>query len=300
MSFLAKRGNTYNFLLTTYDYNMQIAELNKTATQIRRDIVRMVHQCKSGHPGGSLGCADFFTALYFEIMLIDTDFKMDGKNEDLFFLSNGHISPVFYSTLARRGFFEVKELGTFRHINSRLQGHPTTHEGLPGIRIASGSLGQGISVAIGAALAKKLNGDDKLVYCLTGDGELQEGQIWEALLFAAAKKVDNLIVTVDWNDAQIDGSTQQVCDLGDLKAKFTAFGFDVLEMNGNVMEDVIFTLSQAQLKTKKGKPVAILMNTEMGFGVDFMMGTHKWHGSAPNDEQLAKALAQLEETIGDY
>ena len=300
MSFLAKRGNTYNFLLTTYDYNMQIAELNKTATQIRRDIVRMVHQCKSGHPGGSLGCADFFTALYFEIMLIDTDFKMDGKNEDLFFLSNGHISPVFYSTLARRGFFEVKELGTFRHINSRLQGHPTTHEGLPGIRIASGSLGQGISVAIGAALAKKLNGDDKLVYVLTGDGELQEGQIWEALLFAAAKKVDNLIVTVDWNDAQIDGSTQQVCDLGDLKAKFTAFGFDVLEMNGNVMEDVIFTLSQAQLKTKKGKPVAILMNTEMGFGVDFMMCTHKWHGSAPNDEQLAKALAQLEETIGDY
>lgn len=300
MSFLAKRGNTYNFLLTTYDYNMQIAELNKTATQIRRDIVRMVHQCKSGHPGGSLGCADFFTALYFEILHIDTDFKMDGKNEDLFFLSNGHISPVFYSTLARRGFFEVKELGTFRHINSRLQGHPTTHEGLPGIRIASGSLGQGISVAIGAALAKKLNGDDKLVYCLTGDGELQEGQIWEALLFAAAKKVDNLIVTVDWNDAQIDGSTQQVCDLGDLKAKFTAFGFDVLEMNGNVMEDVIFTLSQAQLKTKKGKPVAILMNTEMGFGVDFMMCTHKWHGSAPNDEQLAKALAQLEETIGDY
>jgi transketolase len=279
---------------------MQIAELNTTATQVRRDIVRMVHQCKSGHPGGSLGCADFMTALYFEIMKLDTNFNMDGAGEDLFFLSNGHISPLFYSVLARRGFFDVKELGTFRHINSRLQGHPTTHEGLPGIRIASGSLGQGISVAIGAALAKKLNGDDKLVYCLTGDGELQEGQIWEALLFAAAKKVDNLIVTVDWNDAQIDGSTQQVCDLGDLKAKFTAFGFDVLEMNGNVMEDVIFTLSQAQLKTKKGKPVAILMNTEMGFGVDFMMGTHKWHGSAPNDEQLAKALAQLEETLGDY
>lgn len=279
---------------------MQIAELNKTATQVRRDIVRMVHQCKSGHPGGSLGCADFMTALYFEIMKLDTNFNMDGAGEDLFFLSNGHISPLFYSVLARRGFFDVKELGTFRHINSRLQGHPTTHEGLPGIRIASGSLGQGISVAIGAGLAKKLNGDDKLVYCLTGDGELQEGQIWEALLFAAAKKVDNLIVTVDWNDAQIDGSTQQVCDLGDLKAKFTAFGFDVLEMNGNVMEDVIFTLSQAQLKTKKGKPVAILMNTEMGFGVDFMMGTHKWHGSAPNDEQLAKALAQLEETLGDY
>ncbi|HUM50782.1 MAG TPA: transketolase [Chitinophagales bacterium] len=279
---------------------MQIAELNKTATQIRRDIVRMVHQCKSGHPGGSLGCTDFLTALYFEIMKVDTDFKMDGKNEDLFFLSNGHISPLFYSVLARRGFFEVKELGTFRHINSRLQGHPTTHEGLPGIRIASGSLGQGISVAIGAALAKKMEGDEKLVYCLTGDGELQEGQIWEALIFAAAKKVDNLIVTVDWNNAQIDGSTQQVCDLGDLKAKFLAFGFEVLEMKGNVMDDVVFTLSQAQLKTKKGKPVCILMHTEMGFGVDFMMGTHKWHGSAPNDEQLAKAMAQLEETLGDY
>ena len=279
---------------------MQIAELQKTATQVRRDIVRMVHQCKSGHPGGSLGCADFLTALYFEIMKVDTNFKMDGKNEDLFFLSNGHISPLFYSVLARRGYFDVKELGTFRHINSRLQGHPTTHEGLPGIRIASGSLGQGISVAIGAAMAKKIDGDDKNVFVLTGDGELQEGQIWEALLFAAAKKVDNLIVTVDWNNAQIDGSTQQVCDLGDLKAKFLAFGFEVLEMKGNVMEDVVFTLTEAQLKTKKGKPIAILMHTEMGFGVDFMMGTHKWHGSAPNDEQLAKAMAQLEETIGDY
>ncbi len=279
---------------------MQVAELNQVATQIRRDIVRMVHQCKSGHPGGSLGCADLFTALYFEIMEINTDFKMDGIGEDLFFLSNGHISPVFYSTLARRGFFDVKELGTFRHLNSRLQGHPTTHENLPGIRIASGSLGQGISVAIGAALSKKLNGDDKTVYCLTGDGELQEGQIWEALIFAAAKKVDNLIVTVDWNDAQIDGSTQQVCDLGDLKAKFTAFGFDVLEMKGNVMEEVLFTLTEAKLRTKKGKPVAILMRTQMGFGVDYMMGTHKWHGSAPNDEQLAKAMAQLEETLGDY
>lgn len=279
---------------------MQIAELQKTATQVRRDILRMVHQCKSGHPGGSLGCADFLTALYFEIMNIDTDFKMDGKNEDLFFLSNGHISPVFYSVLARRGFFDVKELGTFRHINSRLQGHPTTHEGLPGVRIASGSLGQGISVAIGAALAKKLNGDDKLVYALTGDGELDEGQIWEAVLFAAAKKVDNLIVTVDWNHCQIDGSTEQVCDLGDLPAKFKAFGWEVLEMKGNVMEDVVFTLTQAQLKTKKGKPVIILMHTEMGYGVDFMMGTHKWHGNAPNDEQLAKALAQLEETLGDY
>jgi transketolase len=293
---------TTNLRLITHDsrLKMQIAELNKTATQVRRDIVRMVHQCKSGHPGGSLGCADFLTALYFEIMKVDTDFKMDGKDEDLFFLSNGHISPVFYSVLARRGFFDVKELGTFRHINSRLQGHPTTHEGLPGIRIASGSLGQGISVAIGTALAKKLNGDDKLVYALTGDGELQEGQIWEALMFAAAKKVDNLIVTVDWNDAQIDGSTQQVCDLGDLPAKFKAFGWEVLEMKGNVMEDVIFTLTQAQLKAKQGKPVAILMRTQMGFGVDFMMGTHKWHGSAPNDAQLESALSQLEETLGDY
>ena len=279
---------------------MEIAALKKTATQVRRDIVRMVHQCKSGHPGGSLGCADFLTALYFEIMKIDTDFKMNGKNEDLFFLSNGHISPVFYSVLARRGFFDVKELGTFRHLNSRLQGHPTTHEGLPGIRIASGSLGQGISVAIGAALAKKMDGDDRFVFCLTGDGELQEGQIWEALIFAAAKKVDNLIVTVDWNNAQIDGSTQQVCDLGDLKAKFKAFGFEVLEMNGNVMDDVVFTISEAQLKAKKGKPVAILMHTQMGFGVDYMMGTHKWHGNAPNDEQLASAMAQLEETLGDY
>ena len=279
---------------------MQIAELNKTATQVRRDIVRMVHQCKSGHPGGSLGCADFLTALYFEIMHVNTDFKMDGIGEDLFFLSNGHISPLFYSVLARRGFFEVKELGTFRHINSRLQGHPTTHEGLPGIRIASGSLGQGISVAIGAALAKKLNSDDKLVYALTGDGELQEGQIWEAAIFAAAKKVDNLIVTVDWNNAQIDGSTQQVCDLGDLHAKFKAFGWEVLEMKGNVMEDVVFTLTQAQLKAKQGKPIVILMHTEMGFGVDFMMGTHKWHGSAPNDAQLESALSQLKETLGDY
>lgn len=279
---------------------MQIAELKKISTQVRRDIVRMVHQCKSGHPGGSLGCADFLTALYFEIMKLDTDFKMEGKNEDVFFLSNGHISPVFYSVLARRGFFDVKELGTFRHINSRLQGHPTTHEGLPGIRIASGSLGQGISVAIGTALAKKIDGDDRFVYALTGDGELQEGQIWEAVLFAAAKKVDNLIVTVDWNNAQIDGSTQQVCDLGDLRTKFSAFGWEILEMNGNVMEDVVFTLTEAQLKAKKGKPVIILMHTQMGFGVDYMMGTHKWHGNAPNDAQLESAMAQLEETLGDY
>jgi len=279
---------------------MQIAELKNVASQVRRDIVRMVHQCKSGHPGGSLGCTDFLTALYFEIMKVDTNFSMDGKNEDLFFLSNGHISPLFYSVLARRGYFDVKELGTFRHINSRLQGHPTTHEGLPGIRIASGSLGQGISVAIGAALTKKLNKESNLVYCLTGDGELQEGQIWEAVIFAAAKKVDNLIVTVDWNDAQIDGSTQEVCDLGDLNAKFKAFGWEVLNMNGNVMDDVIFTLTEAQLKARNGKPIVILMKTQMGNGVDYMMGTHKWHGSAPNDEQLAKALAQLEETLGDY
>jgi transketolase len=279
---------------------MEIALLKKTATQVRRDIVRMVHQCKSGHPGGSLGCADFMTALYFEIMQLHTAFSMDGKGEDLFFLSNGHVSPLFYSVLARRGFFDTKELGTFRHINSRLQGHPTTHEGLPGIRIASGSLGQGISVGIGAALAKKLNQDDRFVFVLTGDGELQEGQIWEAVLFAAAKKVDNLIVTVDWNDAQIDGSTQEVCDLGDLNAKFKAFGWEVLTMNGNTMDDVVFTLTEAQLKAKKGKPVIILMRTQMGFGVDFMMGTHKWHGSAPNDAQLESALTQLEETLGDY
>ena len=279
---------------------MQIAELKNIAAQVRRDIVRMVHQCKSGHPGGSLGCADFLTALYFEIMKLDTNFKMDGIGEDLFFLSNGHISPVFYSVLARRGFFDIKELGTFRHINSRLQGHPTTHEGLPGIRISSGSLGQGISAAIGAALAKKMNSDDRFVFCMTGDGELDEGQIWEAVIFAAAKKVDNLIVTVDWNNCQIDGSTQDVCDLGDLNAKFRAFGWEVLEMNGNVMDDVIFTITQAQLKAKKGKPVIILMHTQMGFGVDYMMGTHKWHGNAPNDEQLEIALAQLPETLGDY
>jgi transketolase len=279
---------------------MQIAELNKVASQVRRDIVRMVHQCKSGHPGGSLGCTDYLTALYFEIMKLDTNFNMNGTNEDLFFLSNGHISPLFYSVLARRGYFDIKELGTFRHINSRLQGHPTTHEGLPGIRIASGSLGQGVSVAIGAALTKKLNQEDNFVFCLTGDGELQEGQIWEAVIFAAAKKVDNLILTVDWNDAQIDGSTQEVCDLGDLNAKFKAFGWEVLNMNGNIMDDVVFTLTEAQLKAKKGKPVVILMKTQMGNGVDYMMGTHKWHGSAPNDEQLAKALSQLEETLGDY
>jgi transketolase len=278
----------------------EILELKRTATQVRRDIVRMVHQCKSGHPGGSLGCADFLTALYFEIMKLDTDFKMDGIGEDLFFLSNGHISPVFYSVLARRGYFDIKELGTFRHLNSRLQGHPTTHEGLPGIRVASGSLGQGISVAVGAALAKKMNGDDRWVFALTGDGELQEGQNWEAILYASAKKVDNLIVTVDWNDCQIDGTTQEVCDLGDLEAKFKAFGWEVLKMNGNVVDDVLFTITEAQLKSKRGKPIVILMKTQMGYGVDYMMGTHKWHGNAPNDVQLESALGQLEETLGDY
>lgn len=280
---------------------MQIAELKDTATQVRRDIVRMVHQCKSGHPGGSLGCADFLTALYFEIMKVDTNFKMDGVGEDLFFLSNGHISPLFYSVLARRGYFDVKELGTFRHINSRLQGHPTTHEGLPGIRIASGSLGQGISVAIGAALTKKLNGDDKTVFVLTGDGELQEGQIWEALMFAAHNKVDNLIAAIDYNGQQIDGTTDNVLSLGDLNAKLTAFGWEVLYLeNGNDMQQVLQTLGDAKLKTGKGKPIGIIMKTAMGAGVDFMLNSHKWHGVAPNDEQLANALGQLEETLGDY
>jgi transketolase len=279
---------------------MQIAELKDIASQVRRDIVRMVHQCKSGHPGGSLGCADFLTALYFEVMNLNTDFDMDGHDEDLFFLSNGHISPLFYAVLARRGFFNVEELSTFRHINSRLQGHPTTHDGLPGIRVASGSLGQGVSVAIGAALSKKLNEDERFVYCLTGDGELQEGQIWEAAMFAAAKQVDNLILTVDWNNAQIDGTTQDVCNLGDLNAKFKAFGWEVLNMKGNMMADVVFKLEAARIKARRGKPVVILMKTEMGFGVDYMMGTHKWHGAAPNDEQLTRALEQLEETLGDY
>jgi transketolase len=233
-------------------------------------------------------------------MKVDTQFNMDGTDEDLFFLSNGHISPLFYSVLARRGYFDAAELATFRQLNTRLQGHPTTHEGLPGIRIASGSLGQGPSVAIGAALAKKLNKDDRTVFVLTGDGELQEGQIWEAVMFAAAKKVDNLILTVDWNNCQIDGTVDEVLALGDLAAKFKAFGWEVLQMNGNVMEDCVFTLSEALLKSRNGKPVVILMKTQMGFGVDYMMGTHKWHGSAPNADQVAKAMDQLEETLGDY
>lgn len=277
-----------------------IQELEKTASQVRRDIVRMVHGASSGHPGGSLGCADFLTALYFEVLTHSTDFNMDGENEDLFFLSNGHISPVWYSVLARSGYFKVSELATFRKINSRLQGHPTTHEGLPGIRIASGSLGQGMSAAIGAALTKKLNKDNKLVYSLHGDGELQEGQIWEAAMYAAHNKVDNLIASVDCNNRQIDGDVEEVLSLGDLRAKFEAFGWKVLEMQGNDMKSVVEGLAEAKQHCGKGKPICILMKTEMGQGVDYMMGTHTWHGVAPNDEQLKIALSQLDETLGDY
>lgn len=278
-----------------------IAELQQTSTQVRRDILRMIHAVNSGHPGGSLGCADFLTALYFEIMQHHPEsFSMDGKNEDIFFLSNGHLSALIYSVLARCGYFPVSELATFRKLNSRLQGHPTTHEGLPGIRIASGSLGQGLSVAIGAALTKKMNNDNHIVYTLHGDGELQEGQIWEAVMFAAAKKVDNIIATVDYNGKQIDGPVEEVLSLGNLKAKWEAFGWDVLEANGNDMDEIVNTLKIARQHTGKQKPVVILMKTEMGNGVDFMMGTHKWHGSAPNDEQLSKALAQLPVTLGDY
>lgn len=277
-----------------------INHLEKVASQVRRDIVRMVHSCQSGHPGGSLGCADYFVALYFHFMKRNPEFNMDGIGEDLFFLSNGHISPVFYSTLARAGYFPTEELKTFRQINSRLQGHPTTHDNLPGIRVASGSLGQGLSVAIGAAQAKKLNQDDSLVYVLMGDGEVQEGQVWEAAMYAPHNKMDNLIATIDYNLKQIDGPTDVVLSLGDLRAKWEAFGWDVLEMQGNHMESVIAGLEDAKSRTGKGKPVMILMHTEMGNGVDFMMGTHKWHGVAPNDEQLEQALAQLEETLGDY
>ena len=278
-----------------------INKLEQIASQVRRDIVRMVHACQSGHPGGSLGCTDYFVALYFNAMKRNPSFDMDGKGEDLFFLSNGHISPVFYSTLAHAGYFEKSELATFRKINSRLQGHPTTHEGLPGIRIASGSLGQGLSVAIGAAQAKRLNKDNNLVYVLMGDGELQEGQVWEAAMYAPHNKIDNLIATVDYNNAQIDGSTDQVLSLGDLRAKWEAFGWDVMEVTkGNDMASVVASLEEAKSRTGKGKPVVILLHTEMGKGVDFMMGSHKWHGVAPNDEQLASALNQLTETLGDY
>jgi len=275
-------------------------ELQNIATQVRRDILRMVHAVNSGHPGGSLGCTDFLVALYFKIMKHNKNFDINGYNEDLFFLSNGHLAPAWYSVLAHYGYFDIKELSTLRKINSRLQGHPATEKNLPGIRMASGSLGQGLSVSIGAALTKKLNKDSCLVYCLTGDGELQEGQVWEAAMFAAAKKVDNIIAVVDYNGKQIDGPVDEVLSLGNLKAKWLAFGWDVLEMNGNDIEEVITMLNIAISHTKKEKPVVILMKTEMGFGVDFMMGTHKWHGSAPNDEQLQKALSQLPETLGDY
>lgn len=278
-----------------------IQNLERIASQIRRDIVRMVHAQNSGHPGGSLGCTDFMTALYFEIMSYDAkNFDMDGKDQDIFFLSNGHISPLWYSVLARTGHFKLDELKTFRTINSRLQGHPTPEEGLPGIRVASGSLGQGLSVACGAALSKKLNKDDKIVFSLHGDGELQEGQIWEAALFANHHKIDNLIATVDYNGKQIDGPVDKVMTLGNLKAKWESFGWKVLEMNGNDMADIVKTINEAKSLTGNGSPIVILMKTEMGMGVDFMMGTHKWHGVAPNDEQLESALNQLEETLGDF
>jgi len=278
------------------------ASLPDIASQVRRDILRMVHAVQSGHPGGSMGCAEFFVALYFDVLNKQVKpFAMDGKGEDLFFLSNGHISPVFYSVLARSGYFPLSELATFRKINSRLQGHPTTHEGLPGIRVASGSLGQGMSVAVGAAQAKRLNGDDNLVYCLHGDGELQEGQIWESAMYAGAKSVDNLIATIDANGQQIDGSIDDVLAMGDIGSKFTAFGWDVMHIReGNDMAAVVHGLHAAKAMTGKGKPVCVIMHTDMGHGVDFMAGTHKWHGIPPSDEQLADALSQLPETLADY
>ncbi len=275
--------------------------LKETASQIRRDILRMVHGMNSGHPGGSLGCADFVTALYFEIMKHNPEkFDMDAREEDVFILSNGHISPVLYAALARSGYFDINEMTTFRRLNSRLQGHPTTHEGLPGIRIATGSLGQGMSVAIGVALAKKLNGDQHVVYSLHGDGELQEGQNWEAIMFAPNNNVDNLVVTIDWNGQQIDGPTYKVNNLGNIREKFDAFGWYTMEMNGNDMDEVVHTLKEAQSLVGKGKPIAIIMHTIMGKGVDFMENDHNWHGVAPTNEQLEKALGQLEETMGDF
>ncbi len=278
-----------------------LESLEKIVLQTRRDILRMVHAVNSGHPGGSLGCAEFFVSLFHEIMERKDSFFMDGNEEDLFFLSNGHISPVYYSVLARSGYFEVSELATFRKLNSRLQGHPTTHEGLPGVRIASGSLGQGMSVAIGAALAKKLNNDSHLVYSLHGDGEMQEGQNWEAIMYAGSKKVDNLIATIDYNGQQIDGSTKDVLDMGDLAVKIKAFGWDVLHIEkGNDVSEIVTGLQDAKSRTGKGKPVCVMLHTVMGNGVDFMMYTHAWHGKAPNDDQLASALAQNEETLGDY
>lgn len=278
-----------------------IKQLHDLTTQVRRDILRMVHAVNSGHPGGSLGCTEFLVTLYQNIMTRKEGFDMNGIGEDIFFLSNGHISPVFYSVLARSGYFPIAELATFRKLNTRLQGHPTTHEGLPGIRMASGSLGQGLSVAVGAAQAKKLNNDNHLVFALTGDGELQEGQNWEAIMYASAKKVDNLIATVDYNGQQIDGSTKDVLNMGNLKAKFEAFDWDVLEIKeGNNIEAIITGMNEAKARTGKGKPVCVLLHTEMGNGVDFMMHTHAWHGKAPSDEQLANALAQNPETLGDY
>lgn len=278
-----------------------VSDLKSISTQVRRDIVRMVHACQSGHPGGSLGCTEFLVALYFGILKHQpSPFSMNGEGEDLFFLSNGHISPVWYSVLARSGYFPIKELATFRQLNSRLQGHPTTHEGLPGVRMSSGSLGQGLSVGIGAALSKKLNNDAGIVYTLHGDGELQEGQIWEAMMYAAAKKVDNIIATVDYNGQQIDGATNDVMPLGDITAKWKAFGWEVLHMDGSNMDNILKILAEAKAHTGNGKPIVIIMTTIMGNGVDFMMGSHKWHGIAPNDDQLKKALDQLPETIGDY
>lgn len=278
-----------------------MADLKAVASQLRRDVVRMVHGVQSGHPGGSLGCADYMSALYFKVMHHSSGFSMDGIGEDVFFLSNGHISPVFYSTLARSGYFPVQELGSFRKLNSRLQGHPTTHEGLPGVRMSSGSLGQGLSVACGAALSKKMNQDDRWVFSLHGDGELDEGQNWEAVLFAAHHKIDNLIATIDWNGQQIDGSTDKVMQLGNLAEKFASFGWEVLLLeNGNDADAVAAALEDAKSRRGNGKPKVILMKTAMGAGVDFMMGSHEWHGIAPNDEQLARALAQLPETLGDY
>ena len=277
-----------------------IQDLERNASQMRRDVLRMVHAVQSGHPGASLGCSDYFSALFFYSMHHHTDFKMDGKNEDLFFLSIGHISPVYYSALARSGYFEVKELASFRKINSRLQGHPTTHEHLPGVRVASGSLGQGMSVAIGADLTKKINGDPHLVFSLHGDGELQEGQNWEAIMFAAHNKVDNLIATVDLNGQQIDGPTSKVLSLESLQAKFEAFNWTVLNIDGNNMAELVACIDKAKSMTGQGKPICIIMKTKMGKGVDFMEGSHEWHGIAPNDAQLEKALAQLPETLGDY
>jgi transketolase len=276
-----------------------IQELQRIATQVRRDIIRQVYLCQSGHPGGSLGNADLFVALYFDIMKHDPSFNMDGKGEDVFFLSNGHISPVWYSTLARAGYFPVEELNTFRAINSRLQGHPTTHEGLPGVRVASGSLGQGMSVACGMAMAKKMDGDDRTVFVLTGDGEQQEGQNWEAALFAPHHKLDNLVVIIDDNGQQIDGPTSEVMYMGDLGKKYAAFGWEIVEMDGNNMAEVVETLRRVQGE-RNGKPTCLIMKTAMGKGVDYMEGTHKWHGKAPNEELALKALAQLEETLGDF